>query len=114
MKLSNIYGGQTFCDASECLETLCMHHQDNIDVVNYEKSGKALVIKDYHKDCGEYTPPVFNIETVFDEGYVCEDCTHGFYEPHLDDEPRGRGCRVLEDALDETECPEYFEYKKEI
>lgn len=110
----NVYNAQTYCDADECLETGCMHHQESIDVVDYEKSGRRLVIKDYRKDCGEYTPPVFNIDTVFDNGYDCEDCEYSFYESHLDDEPRGRGCRVLEDALNETECPEYFEYKKEI
>lgn len=113
MDLDSIYKSQTFCDAHECLETSCMHHQDNIDVVDYEKSGKCLIIKDYRKDCGEYTPPVFNIETVFDEGYVCEDCEHSFNEAHLDDEPRGRGCRVIEDDLDVSECPEYFVFNKE-
>jgi hypothetical protein len=56
---------------------------------------------------------VFDIDTVFNDGHVCEGCEYSFFEAHLDDEPRGRGCRVIEDALNETECPEYFEYIKE-
>lgn len=114
MKLADIYKGQTYCEAVECLEPFCKHHQDNIDVIDYEKSGKRLVIKDYRNDCDLYTPPVFDIESVFYDGYTCEDCEHSYYEPHLDDEPRGRGCRVREDDLDVTDCPEYFVIKKEL
>jgi len=110
----NIYKNQSFCDADECLERACKHHQDNIDVIDYEKSGQRLVIRDYRESCEEYTPPVFDIWAVFDEGYVCEDCSYYYYEPHLDDEPRGGGCRLIHDEGDEKECPEYFEYKKEI
>jgi hypothetical protein len=111
--MDDIYKGQTFCDADECLEISCQHHQQRIDVIEYEQSGKRLSIKDYRKDCEDYTPPVFNLYDVFEVGYICEDCTHGFYEADLEDEPRGRGCRVLEDSLDETECPEYFICGKE-
>jgi len=108
--LDNTYKNQSFCEGVECLETSCMHHQNNIDVIDYEKSGKCLIIKDYRKDCGEYTPPVFDIHTVFYNMYECEDCEYYHYEPHLDDEPRGSSCRLIMDEGDEKECPEYFEY----